>query len=73
MHGCFALGGHFCGRKPEHPEKTLSEWATNHIGNSFLGKRIYSHFDVRMNDELKLMKKENQAYGHNTKYFAGGR
>jgi hypothetical protein len=28
---CFALGGHFCGRKPEHPEKThVSEWATNH-------------------------------------------
>jgi hypothetical protein len=31
MHGCFALGGHFCGRKPEHSEKThVSEWATNH-------------------------------------------
>ena len=31
MHGCFALGGHYCGRKPEHPEKThVSEWATNH-------------------------------------------
>jgi hypothetical protein len=31
MHRCFALGGHFCGRKPEHPEKThVSEWATKH-------------------------------------------
>ena len=31
MHGCFALGGHYCGRKPEHPEKThVSKWATNH-------------------------------------------
>jgi hypothetical protein len=28
----FALGGYFCGRKPEHPEKThVPEWATNHI------------------------------------------
>jgi hypothetical protein len=44
-----------------------------HIDNFFfLGQRIYSHFDIRMNDELKLMKKENQIYGHNTKYFAGG-
>ena len=41
-----------------------------HIGNSFLGQRIYSHFEIRMNDELNLMGKKT--YGRNAKYFAGG-
>jgi hypothetical protein len=42
-----------------------------HIGNSFLGKKIYSHFDIRMNDELKFNAKRKPNIWSQHKIFCG--